>query len=236
MGMRIYDASGTFNPTEHGLKIGDEINIICVGGGQGGAGVGPIGGAGAASSFGNIVTAKGGSANTGQYINPNLNQYGGGCGGFILGSNDWGGLGFSVPSSSPGGGSPPAGSAGSIESHPLNKYQGVSYGGGNSYSFGHGGGGYGAGGGSHGTGGGSSGEVKYAVHRLGNLNNIPVSVGGGGGGGGAQGQNGNPGTTSGGGAGSPGAGNGGYAGKGGGNATATSKGGGGAGGCVIVFW
>ena len=237
MGMRIYDASDTFRPSDHGLKIGDEINIICVGGGQGGGGGHSYKGNGAASSFGNIVTAKGGSSTTGQYINPALTSHSGGCGGFILGANDWGGLGYALSPGQAGGGNPPPGSAGSFEAYPLNRYQGLSYGAGNSYSFGKGGGGYGAGGGSHGqaTGGGSSGEVKYAVHKLTNLNNILVSVGGGGGGGTLT-IDGKPGTTSGGGAGAPGAGKGGYGGIGGGHATNVDCGGGGAGGCVIVFW
>lgn len=36
MGMQIFESSGTFDPAVHGLKIGDVLQIVCVGGGGGG--------------------------------------------------------------------------------------------------------------------------------------------------------------------------------------------------------
>ena len=36
MGMAIFEKSGTFNPNTYGLEIGDIIQIVCVGGGNGG--------------------------------------------------------------------------------------------------------------------------------------------------------------------------------------------------------
>ncbi|MCT4543480.1 MAG: hypothetical protein N4A63_08060, partial [Vallitalea sp.] len=59
MGMQMYVKSGTFNPNDYDLKVGDVLNIICVGGGQGGATSAYRGGNGASSSFGSFVTAYG---------------------------------------------------------------------------------------------------------------------------------------------------------------------------------
>lgn len=36
MGYILFTQSGTFNPADHGLIIGDTINVVCVGGGGGG--------------------------------------------------------------------------------------------------------------------------------------------------------------------------------------------------------
>lgn len=36
MGMVIFEESGTFNPADWGLQVGDMLNIVCVGGGGGG--------------------------------------------------------------------------------------------------------------------------------------------------------------------------------------------------------
>lgn len=65
MGFTIFESSGTFNPADYGLSIGDLIHLIVVGGGGGGAGTANLytaGTAGNASSFGNILTAAGGLA------------------------------------------------------------------------------------------------------------------------------------------------------------------------------
>lgn len=35
----LFTHSGTFNITEYGLKVGDKVNVICIGGGGGGGGV-----------------------------------------------------------------------------------------------------------------------------------------------------------------------------------------------------
>ena len=37
MGFQLFETSGTFNPATWGLKAGDIISIVCVGGGGGGA-------------------------------------------------------------------------------------------------------------------------------------------------------------------------------------------------------
>ena len=36
MGMQIFESSGTFSPTTHGLKVGDVLQGVVVGGGGGG--------------------------------------------------------------------------------------------------------------------------------------------------------------------------------------------------------
>lgn len=68
MGFTIFTQSGTFNPADYGLKAGDMLHIVCVGGG-GGGGTGNVytnakvqATSGSASSFGSIITAKGGAA------------------------------------------------------------------------------------------------------------------------------------------------------------------------------
>ena len=45
MGMQVFTKSGVFNPADWGLKAGDMVQVIAVGGGGGG---GPTLGAGAA--------------------------------------------------------------------------------------------------------------------------------------------------------------------------------------------
>lgn len=72
MGMVIFEESGTFNPADWGLQVGDMLQVICVGGGAGGVVVVfPYGGtnwsvaegtAGGTSSFGSYISAEG--ANT----------------------------------------------------------------------------------------------------------------------------------------------------------------------------
>lgn len=63
MGFTIFESSGTFNPLDYGLSVGDLIHILAVGGGGGGCGTANLyiaGTAGSASSFGNILVAEGG--------------------------------------------------------------------------------------------------------------------------------------------------------------------------------
>lgn len=69
MGFSLFETSGTFNPSDYGLKAGDVINVVCVGGGAAGdyasAGYDSApaivkGSAGGNSSFGSYVTALGG--------------------------------------------------------------------------------------------------------------------------------------------------------------------------------
>lgn len=111
MGYAFFDKSGNFNPLDYGLSVGDVINVICVGGGGGGASgyvstsYGKNGGTGGTTSFGSHCTALGGSggvANTtqatqGQYLGGHGHSggyaAGGGAGGYIPGAPDWGGNG-----------------------------------------------------------------------------------------------------------------------------------------------
>ena len=79
MGFLLYEESGTFIPTDYGLKVGDTIFVVAVGGGSSGAGNSVN--AGTASSFGNYVTAPGGSDKDGQCVSFSA----GGCGGFYPG-------------------------------------------------------------------------------------------------------------------------------------------------------
>lgn len=79
MGFLLYEESGTFDPTVHGLKVGDTIFVVAVGGGSSGS-CDSVN-AGTASSFGSFVTAPGGSDKDGQCV-----AFGnGGCGGFYPG-------------------------------------------------------------------------------------------------------------------------------------------------------
>lgn len=81
MGFLLYEESGTFIPTDYGLKVGDTIFVVAVGGGSSGAGISSSINAGTASSFGSFVTAPGGSDKDGQCV-----AFGnGGCGGFYPG-------------------------------------------------------------------------------------------------------------------------------------------------------
>ena len=82
MGFQLFETSGTFNPATWGLKAGDPLHIICVGGGGGGGGgynSSALNGAnGSASSFGSIVTAAGGNGGMGgkNYMSNNTIQSG----------------------------------------------------------------------------------------------------------------------------------------------------------------
>lgn len=63
MGFALFDQSGTFNPLDYGLSVGDRLEVMCVGGGGGGgttSGGNPYGGNGGPSSFGSYITALGG--------------------------------------------------------------------------------------------------------------------------------------------------------------------------------
>lgn len=88
MGFTIFTSSGTFNPVSYGLKVGDALHIVCVGGGGGGSTFanalsngwdysGNAGSAGGASSFGSYVTAGGGLGGTitknSNSVSPNYN-------------------------------------------------------------------------------------------------------------------------------------------------------------------
>ena len=75
MGFALFDQSGTFNPLDYDLSVGDVLEVMCVGGGGGGACFQPAtasGGNGGPSSFGSYLTALGG--------------YGASAGGYWLGT------------------------------------------------------------------------------------------------------------------------------------------------------
>lgn len=72
MGFVLFEESGTFNPLDWGLSVGDMLTLVVVGGGGGGAGVTGTNGRveegktaagnnGGTSSFGNILSALGGA-------------------------------------------------------------------------------------------------------------------------------------------------------------------------------
>ena len=121
MGMVIFEESGTFNPADWGLQVGDMLQVICVGGGAGGVTVAfpyygqgwsvAEGTAGGASSFGSYISAEGANTNV---SNPNGMSKGGkgawtarpssssddryawpagGAGGFLPGASVFGGDG-----------------------------------------------------------------------------------------------------------------------------------------------
>lgn len=232
MGMKIFTKSGVFNPADYCLKAGDSVDLIVVGGGQGGnasvLGTVRTGGLGSASSFGDYLTANGGG--------PNAARWSTGNGGFIL---------------------PPYGIA---DSRATGDFYGMFFGAGCSASDNNktvtqshdGGNGYGAS-----CGSGVPGELKFGSVVLKTIDPVAVTVGGGGSGAlcyCAQNNtgiylNGNDGTSSGGGevaetGTNTHSGAGGYDNERGGDCALSvsytygnaSAGGGGAGGVVIVFW
>lgn len=115
--MKIFEASGTFNPSDFGLSVGDMIQIICVGGGGSGGcnysmGNKVVNGnAGTASAFGTIISAQGGaggncslapSSTVGQYLAGSVNNVtgaSGGGGGWYPGTVHCGGTGIGASSS-----------------------------------------------------------------------------------------------------------------------------------------
>jgi hypothetical protein len=66
MGFTIFTSSGTFNPADHGLKAGDMIHIIAIGGGGGGGAYtyATQGTAGGTTSFGSYLSCPGGNPGT----------------------------------------------------------------------------------------------------------------------------------------------------------------------------
>ena len=127
MGYAFFNKSDTFRPSDYNLGAGDTIEVVCVGGGQGGSAryydqtIGKdrywYGGNGGTTSFGNYLSASGGSNVTnpekirgnnyfvgGTVLNAELRgsgsskQYyniagGGGAGGYVPGEPIWGGDG-----------------------------------------------------------------------------------------------------------------------------------------------
>ena len=185
MGMKIYEASGTFSPADYGLQAGDVLDVICVGGGSSGmhyAGTpSTASAAGGASSFGGVSSASGPVMAKGEpYVSDVVARCGCGAGGYLPGvafngGNGGTGVGLSgtledkiSPYCNPGG--------------PGNR--GAA--GGNNVLFAPGGNGYGAGGGGYGASGqtacsgGDAGRIAIGSVVLDNTDPITVTVGTGG--------------------------------------------------------
>lgn len=188
MGMKIYESSGSFTPTDFGLKSGDTLDIICVGGGSSGvtytSTVDSPSVAGTASSFGSAVSSSTGVVMAKGGIADGLVS-GGGGGGYLPGICGYGGNGGSGEGDTlcgMGGGykgtcvSPWANPRG-----PGNKGAG----GGFSDYHAPGGNGYGAGGGGYGNSaggydGGDAGKISFGSVKLASTSAIAVTVGSGG--------------------------------------------------------
>lgn len=90
MGFLLMTKTGSFNPANYGLTVGDLLNVIVVGGGGGGCGfandspTGSRGTSGGSSSFGSYFTASGGGSG---------NTVGQSCGGTGIDSSDAGSYG-----------------------------------------------------------------------------------------------------------------------------------------------
>lgn len=79
----IFASSGTFNIADYGLKVGDTVNVVCVGGGGGGGGAAYMGGsgtpAGRSGGYG-----SGGNGGAGGYVSSYVvNSGGGGGSGYV---------------------------------------------------------------------------------------------------------------------------------------------------------
>lgn len=226
MGFALFESSGTFNPANYGLVVGDTIQVVAVGGGRGGNGsdydTGEVHGSnGGTSSFGSFVSAPGGNAVASTGVTPPLS--GGDASGCMGsdGEHGWGSTLWHTGSIwSPGldhdllAYISANGAAGEIRNGgktDLAENGKAHDNGGTTCAGGRGGLGYGAGGGGGASAskrrgaqpasGGKAGTVKIVSVKLTNLNTISVTVGTGGAGG-----------------------------------SSTANGGKGANGCVAVFW
>lgn len=194
MGLQIFETSGTFNPASRGLKAGDTLDVICVGGGSSGVFYKVITGqsqqlwpsvSGGDSSFGAYVSSangitmgRGGPANNGSVS-------GCGAGGYLPGVPIYGGNGGNGSVKGTG----LAGSALDTPSIWCN-YNGSGNKGAGAYEADiPAGNGYGAGGSGHGFGasalkypapGGDAGKIAFGSVTLQNTNAINVTVGAGG--------------------------------------------------------
>ena len=108
MGMQVFTKSGVFNPADWGLKAGDMVQVIAVGGGGGGGGgggtgsaFGSSGGAGGCGGKGSegfykpgvFAYAAGGGGGSGGGYGAGGGGGGGGGGGYLPGSPISGGCG-----------------------------------------------------------------------------------------------------------------------------------------------
>ena len=227
MGFALFESSGTFNPANYGLVVGDTIQVVAVGGGRGGNGseydssVEVQGSNGGASSFGSFASAPGGNAVASTGVTTPLS--GGEANGSVGGDGEhgWGSILWHAGSIwSPGldcdllACIAAHGAMGEIRNGGKTDLaeNGEAYASSTTNAGGRGGLGYGAGGGggasasnrnngARAASGGKAGTIKIVAVKLANLKAISVTVGTGGAGGSAK-----------------------------------ANGGKGANGCVAVFW
>lgn len=189
MGLQIFEQSGYFDPAARGLKAGDTVDVICVGGGSSGAAYKTVGTqdhwpsvAGEASTFGDISSAdgivmgRGGAGKDGAELR---SQSGCGAGGYMPGLSMYGGSGGTPEIAG-------TGLAGTLVETPSpwcnfagdgNKGAGGSLApGGNGYGAGGGGdGGYG-----YAAPGGDAGKIAFGSMILTSTAPIAVTIGAGG--------------------------------------------------------
>lgn len=213
MGMQIFEASGSFDPSARGLTAGDVIDVICVGGGASGAyyyggatsgedGTYSASVSGDDSSIGTISSANGITMASGQTADSSTTS-GGGGGGYMPGIPMYGGNG--------GTGCGMSGTSGTVTSPYANPSgagnKGATGGTGlsNSNNNPPGGNGYGAGGGGlyvprfsreenlRPTDGGNAGKIAFGSIVLQDTTALTVTVGSGGENSGNSGMHGAPG-------------------------------------------
>lgn len=208
MGFALFESSGTFNPANYGLVVGDTIQVVAVGGGRGGNGSdynsGEVQGSnGGTSSFGSFVSAPGGNAavTVAGATPPLLNGEPNGCMGSD-GEHGWGstlwhagsiwspGLDYDllayISANGAAGDIRNGGKTDLAENGRANTNRTTGAGGRGGLGYGAGGGGGASAHSSVGAqpaSGGKAGTVKIAYVKLTNLNAISVTIGTGGAGG-----------------------------------------------------
>lgn len=207
MPIKVYESNDVFVPSEHGLKVGDYVDLICIGGGAsgdytyleqaaGGAYLFAVSDSveGGESSFGSLFSSssgyKMGIGGNGSITNDPITYYGGhGAGGYLPGIPIFGGNGGSGNGLSGGT---------SINSQYINSSGPGNKGATGKISTydGNGGNGYGAGAGAHSIGpkgetyippdskhrskGGDSGKLSIGSAKITSMDTIAVTVGRGG--------------------------------------------------------
>lgn len=208
MPLKIYESSDVFVPSDHGLKVGDYVDLICVGGGASGDYCSLVQGSGSyysfqtsnsveggESSFGNLFTSANGYimgvGGVKSYTADGEIYYGGhGAGGYLPGIPNFGGNG--------GSGCGLAGTSTTSISQYVNRNGPGNKGATGKLTAydGNGGNGYGAGAGAHNIGprsgrtivpesvdkstGGDSGRIAFGSVKITSLNAINITVGNGG--------------------------------------------------------
>lgn len=203
MGLQIFENSGTFSPSAHGLAVGDTVDLILVGGGSSGSAV--IGSssstsvspsvAGGASTFGTLASSadgytmgKGGPAIV-DSSNRQNSRCGCGGGGYLPGLPVYGGNGSGKDNLAAVGLAGTYQGSASPYANPYGDGNKGATGFAGIYDNTHasGGNGYGAGGSGSSTAssspaadGGDSGKIRFASIQLASTANVAVTVGSGG--------------------------------------------------------